>query len=286
MLQIIGSLVVLGCVVGGFLIDGGHLLLLWHPTEMLIIVGSAFGAFMISNPLKVVKSAFAEAISLPKGPRYKRADYLMLLKLLHDVLLKIRKAGLLGIEADIEKPQESALFKRYPTMLADHHLMEFITDCLRLMAGGNMNPHELESLLEYELETHHKDAHEPAHAVQKVADALPGFGIVAAVLGIVNTMASLDGADTSTIGRNVASALVGTFLGILVSYGLVGPISSAMESRATEEGKAFEIVKMALVANVRGYPPAVAIEFARKLLFAGVRPSFGDLESHLKAKAA
>ncbi|HUA24448.1 MAG TPA: flagellar motor stator protein MotA [Steroidobacteraceae bacterium] len=286
MLQIIGSLVVLGCVVGGFLIDGGHLLLLWHPTEVLIICGSAFGAFMISNPLKVVKGAFAGAISLPKGPRYKREDYLMLLKLLHDVLQKIRKAGLLGIEADIEKPQDSALFKKYPSILADHHLMEFITDCLRLMAGGNMNPHELESLLEYELETHHRDAHEPAHAVQKVADALPGFGIVAAVLGIVNTMASLDGADTSTIGRNVAAALVGTFLGILVSYGIVGPISSAMESRATEEGKAFEIVKMALVANVRGYPPAVAIEFARKLLFAEVRPSFGDLESHLKAKAA
>jgi chemotaxis protein MotA len=285
MLQIIGSIVVLGCVVVGFLLDGGHMLLLWHPTEMLIICGSAFGAFLISNPLKVVTGAFADAISLPKGPRYKREDYLTLLKLLHDVLQKIRKAGLLGIEGDIERPHESALFKKYPSILSDHHLMEFITDCLRLMAGGNMNPHELESLLEYELETHHKDAHEPAHAVQKVADALPGFGIVAAVLGIVNTMASLDGADTATIGHNVASALVGTFLGILVSYGLVGPISSAMDSRATEEGKAFELVKMALVANVRGYPPAVAIEFARKLLFADVRPSFGDLESHLKAKA-
>ena len=284
MLQIIGSFVVLGCVAGGFLIGGGHLLLLWHPTEVLIICGSAFGAFLISNPLKVVKAAFAGAISLPKGPRYKREDYRTLLKLLHDVLQKIRKEGLLGIESDVERPRDSKLFQKYPNMLADHHLMEFITDCLRLIAGGNMNPHELESLLEYELEAHHRDAHDPAHAVQKVADALPGFGIVAAVLGIVNTMASLDGADTATIGHNVAAALVGTFLGILVAYGIVGPISSAMENRATEEGKAFELVKMALVANVRGYPPAVAIEFARKLLFADVRPTFGDLESHLKAK--
>lgn len=286
MLLIVGSVVVLGCVVVGFLMGGGHLLLLWHPTEVLIICGSAFGAFLISNPMKVVKSAAAGVLALPKGPRYKREDYVTLLKLLHDVLQKIRKAGLLGIEADVERPAESALFKKYPAILADHHLMEFITDCLRLMAGGNMNPHELESLLEYELETHHRDAHEPAHAVQKVADALPGFGIVAAVLGIVNTMASIAGADTATIGANVAGALVGTFFGILVSYGFVGPISSAMESRATEEGKAFELVKMALVASVRGYPPTVAIEFARKLLFADVRPSFGDLESHLKAKAA
>ncbi len=286
MLLIVGSVVVLGCVLVGFLMGGGHLLLLWHPTEALIICGSAFGAFLISNPMKVVKSVASGVLALPKGPRYKREDYVTLLKLLHDVLQKIRKAGLLGIEADVERPGESVLFKKYPSILADHHLMEFITDCLRLMAGGNMNPHELESLLEYELETHHREAHEPAHAVQKVADALPGFGIVAAVLGIVNTMASIAGADTATIGANVAEALVGTFLGILVSYGFVGPISSAMESRATEEGKAFEIVKMALVASVRGYPPAVAIEFARKLLFADVRPSFGDLESHLKAKAA
>ncbi|HET9108358.1 MAG TPA: flagellar motor stator protein MotA [Steroidobacteraceae bacterium] len=286
MLLIVGSVVVLGCVVVGFLMGGGHLLLLWHPTEVLIICGSAFGAFLISNPMKVVKSAAAGVLALPKGPRYEREDYVRLFKLLHDILQKIRKAGLLGIEADVERPGESALFRKYPSILADHHLMEFITDCLRLMAGGNMNPHELESLLEYELETHHRDAHEPAHAVQKVADALPGFGIVAAVLGIVNTMASIAGADTATIGANVAGALVGTFFGILVSYGFVGPISSAMESRATEEGKAFEIVKMALVASVRGYPPTVAIEFARKLLFADVRPSFGDLESHLKAKAA
>ena len=165
-------------------------------------------------------------------------------------------------------------------------MIEFITDCLRLMSGGNMEAHELESLLEYELETHHKEAAEPAHAVQKVADALPGFGIVAAVLGIVNTMGSLEGAETAEIGEKVGAALVGTFLGILVAYGFVGPIAAAMENRAHEEGKAFEVVKMALVASVRGYNPQIAVEFARKLLFADIRPSFASLEAHLKGKKA
>jgi chemotaxis protein MotA len=159
-----------------------------------------------------------------------------------------------------------------------------MTDCLRLMIGGNLDPHELESLLETELETHHHEATEPAHAMQKVADALPGFGIVAAVLGIVDTMASIEGADTATIGHKVAAALVGTFLGILVAYGFVGPISAAMEHRSHEESKAFDVVKMALVASVRGYAPPVAVEFARKLLWSDVRPSFSDLEAHLKGK--
>jgi chemotaxis protein MotA len=272
-------------VLGGFLLEGGKILALWHPTEVLIIVGAAFGAFLTSNPPKVVKAAFQGALALPKGPRYKREDYVTLLKLVYDILMKIRKDGVMAIEADLEKPEGSPIFKKYPQVLADHHMVVFITDCLRLIVGGNMDPHELESLLEYELETHHKEAHEPAHAVQKVADALPGFGIVAAVLGIVNTMSALEGADTATIGHKVGAALVGTFLGILVSYGLVGPIASAMEHKAHEESKAFEVVKMALVASVRGYAPPVAIEFARKLLFSEVRPTFNDLEAQLKGKA-
>jgi chemotaxis protein MotA len=284
MLTIIGSVIVLGCVAGAFLMEGGSLLLLWHPNEIIIICGAAFGAFVTSNPLKVVKGSFAGTLALLKGPRYKRQDYVDLLKLLYDILVKMRKSGMLAIEADIEAPEKSKLFSEYPRIIADHHMLEFITDCLRLIIGGNLDPHELESLLEYELETHHKDSAEPAHAVQRVADALPGFGIVAAVLGIVDTMASIDGADTGTIGRKVAAALVGTFLGILVAYGFVGPIAAAMEHRAHEEGKAFEVVKMALVASVRGYAPTVAVEFARKLLWADVRPSFADLESHLKGK--
>jgi len=284
MVQIIGSVVVLACVIGGYLLEGGHLLALWHPTEILIIVGAALGAFMTSQPPKVSKAAFTQALTLSKGPRYGRDEYVMLLKLIYDILVKMRKDGLLAIEADLESPEQSALFQKYPMVLDDHHMVVFITDCLRLIVGGTLDPHELESLLEYELETHHKEAHEPAHAVQKVADALPGFGIVAAVLGIVNTMGALEGADTATIGHKVGAALVGTFLGILIAYGFIGPIAAAMEHKAHDEGKAFEVVKMALVASVRGYAPPVAVEFARKLLFSEVRPTFADLEAHLKGK--
>jgi chemotaxis protein MotA len=284
-IQIVGSIVVVVCVVGGFVLEGGHILALWHPTEVLIIVGAALGAFLTSNPTKIVKASFKGAIAVLKGPRYKRDDYVMLLKLLFDVLVKIRKDGLIAIESDLEAKDGGALFRKYPQIVADHRLMEFITDCLRLMVGGSLDPHELESLLEMELETHHQAAHEPAHAVQNVADALPGFGIVAAVLGIVNTMASLDGADTNTIGHKVGAALVGTFLGILVSYGFVGPIAALMKHGANDEAKAFEVVKMALVASVRGYVPSVAIEFSRKLLMSDVRPSYGDLEAELKGKA-
>ncbi|HRX89553.1 MAG TPA: flagellar motor stator protein MotA [Steroidobacteraceae bacterium] len=284
MFYIIGTIVVLGSVAGGFLWSGGNLLLLWHPSEVVVICGAALGAFIISNPLKIVKESFGNALGLMKGPKYKRDDYVDILKLIYDILSKLRKEGVLALEQHIEQPDKSDLFQKYPRILADHHLTEFITDCLRLMVSGNLEAHELESLLEYELETHHHEAAAPAQAVQKVADALPGFGIVAAVLGIVNTMAALEGADTNTIGHKVGAALVGTFLGIFVAYGIVGPISAAMEHRANDEGKAFEIVKMALVASVRGYAPQVAVEFARKLLFSEVRPSFADLEAHLKGK--
>jgi chemotaxis protein MotA len=283
---IIGSIVVVGSVLGGFMMGGSSLLLLWHPLEVVVICGAALGAFLISNPMKVVQASFAGALGLVKGPKYGRAEYIQLLKLVYDILVMARKDGVLAIERHIEDPAKSDIFKKYPTVLADHHMMEFITDCLRLICGGNLDPHELESLLEYELETHHKEAAEPAHAVQKVADALPGFGIVAAVLGIVSTMAAIDGASTAEIGHKVGAALVGTFLGILVAYGFVGPIAAAMEHKAHEESKAFEVVKMALVASVRGYPPPVAVEFARKLLFSEVRPNFKDLEQQLRGKKA
>jgi chemotaxis protein MotA len=283
-LAIVGSIVVLGSVLGGFVMGGSSLLLLWHPLEIVVIIGAALGAFLISNPLKVVKDSFTGAIGLLKGPHYGREEYVQLLKLVYELLVMMRKDGVLALERHIEDVNKSDIFKRYPGILADRHMMEFITDCLRLISGGNLDPHELESLLEYELETHHKEAAEPSHAVQKVADALPGFGIVAAVLGIVSTMAAIDGASTSEIGHKVGAALVGTFLGILVAYGFVGPIATAMEHKVNEEGKAFEVVKMALVASVRGYPPPVAVEFARKLLFSGVRPTFQDLEATLRGK--
>ena len=283
MYLIIGAVVVIGSVLGGFMMVGGKLLALWHVNEFIVILGSAIGSWVIATPIKVIKASLAGVKGVMKGPKYKREDYVDLLKLIYELLVKMRREGMMAIEAHIEQPNESSIFQKYPKVLADHHMLDFITDCLRLIVGGNMAPHELESLLEYELETHHHEALEPSHSVQKVADALPGFGIVAAVLGIINTMAIVGSAAPSEIGEKVASALVGTFLGILVSYGFVAPIASAMENRAHEDGKAFEVVKMALIASLRGYAPSVAIEFARKLLFSDVRPTFQDLEADLKA---
>jgi chemotaxis protein MotA len=283
MFLIIGAVVVIASVLGGFMMVGGKVLALWHVNEIIVICGAALGAYVIATPPKVMKGALSGTLALFKGPKYRRVDYVELLKLIYELLQKVRRDGLMSIEDHVENPKDSPIFQKYPKILADHHVLDFITDCLRLMVGGNMNPHELESLLEYELETHHHEALEPCHSVQKVADALPGFGIVAAVLGIINTMSIVGSAPPSEIGAKVASALVGTFLGIFLAYGYVGPVASAMEKRAEDEGKAFEVIKMALVASVRGYAPAVAIEFARKLLFSDVRPSFQDLEADLKA---
>lgn len=283
MYLIIGAVVVIASVLGGFMMVGGKLLALWHVNEIIVICGAAIGSYMIATPPKVIKGALSGLTGVVKGPKYRQADYVDLLKLIYALLVKMRREGQIAIENDVENPLDSPIFQKYPKVMNDHHMLSFITDCLRLMTGGNLAPHELESLLEYELETHHHEALEPSHSVQKVGDALPGFGIVAAVLGIINTMSIVGSAPPSEIGEKVASALVGTFLGILIAYGYVGPLASAMENRAHEDGKAFEVVKMALIASVRGYAPTVAIEFARKLLFSDVRPSFQDLEADLKA---
>ena len=281
MLVLIGSLLVLSCVMGGYLLSHGHMLALWQPAELMIIGGGAIGAFLSANPLKIVKGALQNVVALFKGPKYRKQDYVDLLSLLYDIFSVMRKQGLLGLESHIEDPQSSSIFSAYPRLVKEHHLIEFTTDCLRLMVGGNMNPHELEQLLEVELETHQHEAEAPALAVMKMADALPGFGIVAAVLGIVTTMSQLGG-DTSQIGEHIAGALVGTFLGILLCYGFVGPLAAAMESRVHEDGRAFECVKVALLACLRGYNPKVSVEFARKTLSPQTRPNFQDFEDHLK----
>ncbi|MGE7138052.1 flagellar motor stator protein MotA [Luteibacter sp. NPDC031894] len=282
MLVIIGSIVVLVSVLGGYVLSHGELAALWQPYELLIIFGAALGAFVSSNSMDVVKGAGRDMVALFKGPKYRKQDYVDLLSLLYDIFVKMRKEGQLGMEAHIEDPENSTLFSAYPRLVAEHHLIDFTTDCLRLIVGGSMDPHELEQLLDVELETHHHEALVPAQAVQKMADALPGFGIVAAVLGIVITMKSIDG-DAAVIGEHIAGALVGTFLGILLSYGFVGPLAAAMEARVGTDGKAFECVKVALLANLRGYNPMVAVEFARKSLQSSARPTFQDLEAHLKA---
>ncbi|MBB3225710.1 chemotaxis protein MotA [Luteibacter sp. Sphag1AF] len=281
MLVIIGFIVVLVSVLGGYVLSHGSIAALWQPYELLIIFGGAAGAFVSSNSMEIVKGAMRDMLALLKGPKYRKQDYVDLLSLLYDIFVKMRKEGQLAMEEHIENPSQSSLFSAYPRLVAEHHLIDFITDCLRLIVGGSMDPHELEQLLDIELESHHHEASAPALAVQKMADALPGFGIVAAVLGIVITMKSIDG-DAAVIGEHIAGALVGTFLGILLAYGFVGPLAAAMEGRVNEDGKAFECVKVGLLASLRGYNPMVAVEFARKSLTSRARPNFQDLEAHLK----
>ncbi|WP_018176002.1 MULTISPECIES: flagellar motor stator protein MotA [unclassified Thioalkalivibrio] len=280
---ILGFIIVLGGVFGGFVLHGGNMLVIWQPYEYMIIGGAALGAFLIANPFRVVITVLKSLPQLLKGgAKYSREDYLDLLALMYKLFTKARKEGLMGIEGDVEEPEESALFQAHPRVLKDHHAVEFITDYMRLIISGSMNPHELDALMDVDLETHHEESERPSHAVNRVADALPGFGIVAAVLGIVNTMGALGG-SIEQIGMNVAAALVGSFLGILLAYGFVGPTAAALEARSQEEAKFLQCIKACILANVQGYSPQVAVEFGRKTMESELRPGFSELEEHVKA---
>jgi chemotaxis protein MotA len=217
---IIGIVVVFGCVLGGFAVHGGQLGALWQPSELVIIGGAAIGALIIANPMRVTKKVAGGFVTLLKGSRYKKEHYLNLFAVMYELLSLARKEGMMGLERVIEEPAKAEVFKKRPLILNDHHVIEFIQDYLRLIISGDMDEHQLEALMDQEIETHHHDGEEPAQAMSKVSDAMPGFGIVAAVLGIVNTMGALGG-PPSEIGQKVAAALVGTFLGILLAYGLL-----------------------------------------------------------------
>jgi chemotaxis protein MotA len=281
MLVLIGYVVVLGSVFGGFVLSGGHLGAMFQPVELMMIGGSAIGAFVVGNSMKVVKATFGALPACLKGSKYDKALYMELMSLLYELLGKIRKEGLMSIEADVENPGESALFAKYASVAGNHHLVEFLTDYLRLMVSGNMNPFEIENLMDNEIETHHHEAEVPAHAMQKVADGLPAFGIVAAVMGVVHTMGSV-GIPPAELGKLIAAALVGTFLGILLAYGFIGPLAGLLEERAKESTKMFQCVKVTLIASMNGYAPAIAIEFGRKVLYSTERPGFAELEGHVK----
>ena len=281
MFVIIGYVVVLASVFGGFALAGGHLAALFQPVELLMIGGAAIGAFVVGNSTNAIKATLSALPSCFKGQKYDKALYMELMSLLYDILGKVRKEGLMSIERDVEAPKESAIFAQYPKVLGDHHLIEFLTDYLRLMVSGNMNSFEIENLMDNEIETHHHEAEVPAHTVQVLADGMPAFGIVAAVMGVVHTMASV-GRPPSELGIMVANALVGTFLGILLGYGFVGPLASLLAERANEATKALQCVKVTLLASLNGYAPAIAIEFGRKVLYSNERPSFTELEEHVK----
>jgi chemotaxis protein MotA len=285
MLVIIGYVIVMASVFGGFALAGGHLGALLQPVEVLMIVGAAFGAFVCGNSVKSVKATLGALPALLKGSKYTKALYMELMSLLYEILNKVRKEGLMSIERDIETPKESALFAKYPKVASDHHLLEFMTDYLRLMVSGNMNAFEIENLMDHEIETHHHEAEEPGHIVQKIADGLPAFGIVAAVMGVVHTMASV-GIPPSELGKLIANALVGTFLGILLAYGIVGPLANLLEQRAQESTKILQCIKVTLLATLNGYAPSIAIEFGRKVLYSAERPTFAELEGHVKGARA
>lgn len=280
---IVGFIIVIGAVLGGFVISGGALLALWHPPELMIIAGGSLGGFIISNPPKVIKAVFKELPGLLKGSKYTKAAYLELLALMYDLFMKARKEGLMSLEAHVEEPDKSPIFTKYPAILADHHVVEFICDYLRLMVTGTANAMEMETLMDLELDTHHAEASVPGAAVQTAADGLPGFGIVAAVMGVVITMASIS-AGPEIIGAKVGAALVGTFVGILLSYGFVGPMATAIGHKVADESKFIEVIKVSLLATLSGYSPQVAIEFGRKVIFPSVRPTFLELEEHVKQK--
>ncbi len=282
---IVGYILVVGSVLGGYALAGGHLAALLQPLELLMIGGAALGAFVVGNPGKVLKATLAALPTVVKGSQYTRARYLSLMALLFAILTKIRKEGMISIERDVEKPAESALFANYPEILADHHAIEFLTDYLRLMVSGNLNPHEIEALMDAEIETHHHEAMIPSHAIQKVADGLPAFGIVAAVMGVVHTMGSV-GRPPAELGEMIAHALVGTFLGILLAYGFVGPLAGVLEAKVTEATKQLECVKTTLMASLNGYAPQLAVEFGRKVLYSTERPSFAELDEHVRAAKA
>ncbi|MBX6393089.1 MAG: flagellar motor stator protein MotA [Burkholderiales bacterium] len=282
MLVIVGYVIVLLSVFGGFALAGGHFAVMVAPVELLIIGGAALGAFIVSNNGKVLKATFKALPTVFKGSKYSKALYMELMGLLYEILTKVRKEGLMSIERDVDAPQESPMFNKYPAIAKDPYLVEFITDYLRLMVSGNLNPLEIENLMDNEIETRHQEGEVPAHAIQRVAEALPAFGIVAAVMGVVHTMSSV-GLPPAELGKLIGHALVGTFLGVLLSYGFVGPIAGKLEQRVAESTKILECIKVTLLASLNGYPPALAVEFGRKVLYSTERPSFAELEQYVKA---
>jgi chemotaxis protein MotA len=285
MFVIIGWLVVLGCVFGVFIAHGGNISVVLHalPFEMLTIGGATLGAFLANNQMKVIKKTMAGLGACFKGSKHTKARYMELMALMFDILQKARKEGLMAIEKDVEEPEQSEIFKKYPTVGSDHHVVEFITDYLRMMVSGNLNAHEIESLMDSEIETHHNEEHAAVAAIQRIAGGLPAFGIVAAVLGVVNTMGSV-GQPPAVLGGMIGSALVGTFLGILLAYAFAEPLAGLLEQKVEEGSKEFQCIKTTLLASMQGYNPSTAIEFGRKVLFSTERPTFGELEAYVKKK--
>ena len=283
MFFIIGVVVVFGSVIGGYMGAGGHLDVLWQPFEGVIIFGAGIGAYIISNP-KTVLGGTAKVIGpLMRGSKYSKNNFLELLGVLY-ALSKLAKAkGDLALEVHVEKPEESPIFQQFPTFVKDHHAVEFLCDYLRLLTLGTSNSHELEAVMDEELEIHHSEQHAISGALQTLADSFPALGIVAAVLGVIHTMGSIT-EPPEVLGHLIGGALVGTFLGILISYGLAAPIAKSVEQTFDAESRYLQCAKLGIIAHMQGYAPQVSVEFARKALNSSVRPTFTEVEEMIQSQ--
>jgi chemotaxis protein MotA len=281
MFVIVGIIVVLASIVGGFLMEKGNLLVLLQPAELVIIGGAALGTVLIANPLPTVIRLIKGALGVLSGSKYTKNFYLEQLRMLHEVFSYARKQGMQKLEADIEEPEKSQLFAKFPTFMKDHHALYFFCDTMRMSIAGSVGPFEMDQLMELDIDVHHHEASEPVQALTTVADSLPGLGIVAAVLGVVVTMGALGG-PPEEIGHKVAAALVGTFLGILLCYGIFGPLASNMAKINEAEHAYHGMLRTAMAASFRGSAPILVVEFARRSIPSMVRPSFKEMEKACK----
>jgi chemotaxis protein MotA len=276
MFAIIGILIVIAAIMGGYLMEHGNVRVLLQPAELLIILGASIGTVLIANPLHILKKIAAGVVGVFKGSKFTKERYVKSLKMMYDLFNKARKEGLMGLEADVEEPSKSAVFSKYPEFLKDHHVRDFVCDTLRMAVTG-AEPFDLDQLLDLDMEVHHLDAGQPIAALSSMADSLPGLGIVAAVLGVVITMGALGG-PPEEIGRKVAAALVGTFLGILLCYGFVGPIAANMAKAAEDKRAYYYVLRVVMITFLKGTAPIMAVEAARRAVPGNVRPSFLEVE--------
>lgn len=283
MSAILGIVLVFCAVVGGFLMEKGHLVVLLQPAELLIIAGAATGTLLVANPMHILKGIAAGLLGILKGSRFSKQRYLNTLKMMYQFLNKVRKEGLLAVESDVEKPAESTIFRSYPDFLGDHEAVHYLCDTLRTAITGGVEPFDMDQMMELDMEVHHRAAMQPIDALSTVADALPGLGIVAAVLGVVITMGALGG-PPEQIGEKVAAALVGTFLGILLCYGVVGPLSANMRKAADEQNDYLHVLRVLLLSFLKGSAPMIAVEMGRRAVPAHVRPTFDEMEKICKNK--
>jgi chemotaxis protein MotA len=278
MFAVFGILLVFGAVIGGFLMEKGHMAVLLQPAEFLIIVGAGLGTLLIANPVHTLKAILSSAFGVFGRSHFTKERYVSTLKMMYELLNKVRRAGMLSIEADIEEPAESLIFKEYPDFIGDEQACNFVCDTMRMAVTGGVEPFDLDQMMDLDMEVQHRGAHQPVSSLMTVADSLPGLGIVAAVLGVVITMGALGG-PAEEIGRKVAAALVGTFLGILLCYGVVGPIGSYMNKEAEEEHAFLYVLRVLMISFIKGNAPVQAVEIARRAVPMHLRPTFVEVEA-------